>query len=141
MNGDLKTNKRITLIICNFIAVLMIAAAPAAHAGTLKIHNSNCTKWVWKRVTVHVKAGDQDVGCTRTKVSLRKGKSKTIELIPTSTKYEKPAGAVVTVPEYECKYRHEASGTVLGKRDVHGKQHSSVTCKKDWGGVCQCKKD
>ena len=40
-----------------------------------------------------------------------------------------------------CPYAHEAEGTVGGKQDVYGDENSSVTCRKDWAGVCQCTKD
>lgn len=133
--------KRMNLIAGLFVMTLMMTAvAPkTAHAvytkeGTLTIYNHNCSKWkgfkLYKRVTVHV--FNNKAGCTETTVTLGHKQSQTIKLTPFYFhKGEKK----------DCKYKHEANGTVAGKKDIYGGAHSSVTCKKDWADVCQCTKD
>lgn len=135
-------NKCIKLVACVFISVLTVAVIvpTTAQAGTLTIYNKNCTKTInfkkYNRVTVHVYQKDHtDEGCTNTHVTVNKKSSKTIELVPYYYKngqWQDPRN---------CKYKHEAHGTVAGKEDVHGNENASVTCKKDRIGVCQCTKD
>lgn len=137
-------NKRIKFIFYILMSVLMLAVVvpQATHAGTVSIYNKNCThtKGLYRKkwVTVHVR-GYQ--GCTNTKVQVRKGSTKVVNLIPTSDKYVDEDGSVYYGPERTCKYKHEAKGTLGGKRRVSGKENSSVTCKRDWARVCQCTKD
>ena len=121
-------------------ALALPATAPLAHAGTLTIHNENCTKNIGfkkrKRVTVHV--WGQEECDTDKKVTIDQGESKTIEL----DDHFKTSGSVYEEGVVkECKYGHEAMGTVSFKHDVAGSQDSHVTCKKDRIGVCQCRKD
>ena len=80
---------------------------------------------------VHVSSNDNFEGCTDTKVTVRQGQSKSIELVELHDDGSGRCG----------KYNHEAMGTVGGKYDVKGREDSSVTCRKDWLGVCQCTKD
>ncbi len=121
------------LIACAAVAALMIAitAPMTAQAGTMTIHNENCTKQVWfkkhKKVTVNIRG--QQVGCTKTSVTVWQGSPKTIWLEPTGDYGE------------ECKYKHEARGTVYRKKDVYGTANTSVTCKKNSEGLCRCRKN
>lgn len=136
-------NNCMKLTTLGLVSALMLAiAAPSpAHAGTLSIYNRDCTKFAGfkrhKRVTVHV---DGPPGCTDTKVNVAIGSTRTINLVQTTDKARSGA-FIIKVKEYECTYTHEASGTVGGKQNIHGKQNSKVTCEKDRGGVCQCTKD
>lgn len=132
--------KRMKLNAFGLISTLVIAMAMPlmAQAGTLTIHNKNCHKKIFlgivrDRVTVHVWDSDRRRKCTDTKVTVGKGKSKTISIAST---FQFANGETL-----DCKYRHEAMGTVGGKRDVPGKKDSHVTCKKDWYDVCQCTRD
>lgn len=111
-----------------------------AFCGQVTVKNENCTKLVWfktkKRVKVQV-YNPSDVMCNQWESSwhhIPQGHSVTIPLVGW---IDGPAG---TRPYY-CTYAHEAEGTTGGKEDVHGNEVSSVTCKKDWAGVCQCTKD
>lgn len=106
----------------------------ATHAGSMTIHNKNCTKtYDWgtrQRVKVHIYSEGKYDGCTEEAVTVRKGHTRTIELIEHANDGD------------ECgKYAHEAMGTAFGDFDIHGGKQSSVTCKKDWLSVCQCTKD
>lgn len=121
-------------IVCSFIAVLMIAAAPlVAQAGTVTIHNDNCTtlkdfkthKWV----RVHVDSIQP--GSTNKWVKLGLGESEKISLRETY----KLGGKRLTY-----YYVHEAAGTA-GDNDVSGKEDSSVTCRKETLNICNCRKD
>lgn len=129
----MNTHKK--MITCALVsALLMFIAVPSAtQAGTLTIYNKNCTKtknWrTVKRVTVRVHTGNTKDGCTNTKVTVHQNHSKTVELIEKNDE-----GG-------DCKYGHEAMGTVYGKFKVRGDKNSSVTCKRDWAKVCQCTKD
>ena len=136
MNGKLKMNTRIKLTAFGLISMLLIViAAPlTAQAGTMTIYNKNCTKTynfaTKQRVTVKIKSKNSYKGCTKKKVTIHKGQSRTIELAETGL-----AG------DYCGKYSHQAIGTSRGKRDVSPYQDSHVTCKRDWARVCQCTKD
>ncbi len=124
-----------------FLFVFSVAAT--AHAGSLTIHNNNCSPWLKDHVRVHVYGGnppgDQYPGtCTDTWVSLKHGETKTISL---TGRLEYFSQADNVSYAYDCKYTHEAEGTVMGDSDIDGREDSHVTCKNDWAGVCQCKKD
>lgn len=113
-------------------ALLMATAMPmTANAGTLTIYNHNCTHLKWfkrkKSVTVHVYTHADK--CTDTKVQVKTGQSKTIQLLEDG------------LVEQCHRYAHEAIGTVGGKFDINPREPSSVTCKRDGARVCQCTKD
>ena len=114
------------------LIAIAISAPMMVQAGTLTIHNQNCThktgNWKTKKeVTVHVY--NEFRGCTEKKVTVHRNRSETIEIAATDKN------------GYACgKYRHEAKGTTFGKYDVYGNEDSRVICKKDWAGVCQCTK-
>ena len=116
------------------VATLLTATvAPlTAHAGNVTIYNENCTHLKGlkrkKFVTVYVDASEAH-GCTDTKVQVKKGHSKTIELVARNKN------------GITCKYNHNAEGVVGGKYDIKAEEFSSVTCKRDRARVCQCKKD
>ena len=130
-------SKGINLIVLGLVSALLITTTMpmAAHAGTLTIYNENCTHLKGlkrkKSVTVTVKAGITNGGCTYTKVKVKTGQSKTISL----TERDRQGDI--------CKYRHNAKGTGITDppKDVKGDEVSSVTCKRDWARVCQCRKD
>ena len=120
------------------IALMLSAVAAPVQAGTLTIHNENCVQHKGidfvKRVTVHVHG---QFACKTNKyVTVNKGHSKTITLDEYFTDPDIGGDAVS-----ECKYFHEAKGTVRGEQDVLGTEDSSVTCRKDRGKICQCTKD
>ena len=129
-------NRRLTSIACGLIAVLLIAAAPmpAQAAGTLTIHNKDCTRLKGlkreRRVRVHVYATQSE--CTNKRVTVHIGESETVSL----KGHYKAAGR-----RYICHYSHEAHGASFGNNDVKGTEVSSVTCKKDRVDYCHCKKD
>ena len=83
---------------------------------------------------MHVWDNNRKQKCTDTKVTVRKGESKQISIA--ATYVSSPNGELL-----DCKYKHEAMGTVFGKRDADGSKDSFVTCKRDWYDVCQCTKD
>ena len=130
----MKTIKPMKLTAIGLMSALLIAVAMpmAAHAGTLTIYNKNCThlKGLKRKKSVTVKV-TADVGCTNTKVKVKTGQSKTISLTVRDKK-----GDI-------CEYHHYAKGTGASwpPKDVMGDEVSSVTCKRDWARVCQCKKD
>ena len=117
------------------LTIVITTATPlTAQAGSLTIFNKNCTKtsnWATKkRITVYINSSKDNDGCTDTKVTVRKGHSKTIQI------------AATDIDGNSCgKYNHKAGGTIWGKYDIRGSKDSRVTCKKDWLGVCQCEKD
>lgn len=122
--------------------LLPIATTPMAEAsenrGTLVIYNKNCTKVKGfkkhKRVTVHVYSSSSD-SCTRTSVTIGQGEYKTVSLVPYWYDVSAPKKAK------DCKYYHQAYGTVGGENDVRGDEGATVSCRKDWLGVCQCRKN
>lgn len=108
-----------------------------AFCGKVTVTNDNCTKLkgfkTKKRVRVHV-YNDADVMCNQFDSEwhhIHQGDSVTVKLVGWVD------GGAGTRPHY-CTYAIEAEGTTAGK-SVNGNEDSSVTCKKDWGGVCQCK--
>ncbi len=129
------------------LAAFSLSMTVSAHAidssgavvlNSVTIHNNNCSPWGSDHVRVNVYDPLDDRNwlekCTSTTISLKHGATTTLTL-----------NASITSPEGDstkaCVYRHEAEGTVGGSRDVHGDAVSHVTCKNDWAGVCQCKKD
>ena len=127
-------SKGINLIVLGLVSALLITTTMpmSAQAGTLTIYNENCTHLKGlvrkKFTTVYVDASEAH-GCTDTKVQVKTGQSKTIELVARNKNGE------------TCKYNHNAEGVVGGKYDIKAEDFSSVTCKRDWARVCQCKKD
>ena len=129
----------IRFALLSFISALMItvAASLPVQAGTMTIYNKNCTKTsnfsTKKRVSLHVYSSTIFSDCTNIKVTVHQGHTKTVELVE----------QVLDGGDWwSCeKYAHEAMGTVFGGWDVRGDRDTSVTCKKDWLGVCQCDKD
>jgi hypothetical protein len=127
----------------------------SALAGSVVIKNENCTMigcgflklGTCDSVEVHIYAPDEDCRapgvqsvcssksegfptCTTGTWTIDNGSSGRIELVE--------LGINAT---QICAYAHEAAGTAGGKQDVDGNEDSSVTCSKDWAGVCQCTKD
>ena len=127
-------NNRKQTIFCVFVcALVVVAAVPvAAHAGTMTIHNQDCAKrnglQTNGRFTVHV-YDDRSSECTDKMVRVDAGRSKTVSL-----KENTSSGEL-------CLYKHLASGIVLGARNVPGNLDSSVTCRENLFGACQCTKD
>jgi hypothetical protein len=133
------------------ITLLLVSTltAASAQAGQVTIHNDNCAALFTSHVDVHVWAPDEsdencqdpDVSslecsrnyqqhCTEVNYRISKGSSRLLNL------------AVIGYNGTQmCAYVHEAAGTVGGSKDVYGDETSSVTCKNDWFGVCQCTKD
>ena len=123
--------KRTYALITTLVAALMIAMT--AQASTMTIYNEDCRTVVFNpwpvakgRVTVKIEAGGET--CTEKKVTVGKGKSKTVEV--------RARGDL----GFPCKYSHMAAGTVGGESN-YWLEDGSVTCKEDWFDVCQCTKD
>ena len=136
----------ITLLTCAFVsALLLFSTTPeVSYAGTMAIYNKNCSKRLLgikevNRITVAI---DGYPGCTHTEVTVNQGITRTVTLAETTDKF---SGGRGSTSSNSCRYTHEAIGTGIGRvgteMDVEGDQFSSVTCKKDWIGDCQCIKD
>ena len=133
-------SKQMKMIACILVSAVMLSAvALPAQAGSVTIYNENCTKQSHGKRVKHVKVhvfGQKGKSCTDTHVTVHQGESETVQL-----KAQYRGSGVESNTLYPCKYKHEAQGTVGGKRHVLGSEHSTVTCKRDWARVCQCTKD
>ncbi|MEE2922147.1 MAG: hypothetical protein VYC38_10320 [Pseudomonadota bacterium] len=127
-----------------FFAVLVPLPAMA---GKMTIENKNCSTFLQGDVVrVHIwdtkfPASDEDPEwdkpCTfHGGYTVRKGHTKTVHLVDIAILDESDPSSRT----HRCRYKHEAHGTVDGKRDVSGaRDHSRVVCEKQ-GVVCQCRK-
>lgn len=123
------------------LVIMLLISSDFLYSGTLTIHNKNCAAIGTQHVKVHVFVPMMDIAsaevqpCTHTWVTVDKHSSKSLTLMEVDYDVD-PPGTVI------CdNYFHEAGGTTGGKKDVDGREDSSVTCKNDWARVCQCTKD
>ncbi|MEE2921782.1 MAG: hypothetical protein VYC38_08470 [Pseudomonadota bacterium] len=113
------------------VAAVMLCGSAWAEAETqdhidVKIENVNCGTLFSKKVNVHIYDSDNDA-CTDTWVKgVKQGEVRT-----------KRVRYLFDEGRKTCKYRHEAEGTVLGKRDLKLPGENHIICYNDVG-ICQC---
>ena len=119
------------------IALLMFSSSLFAYTttadyGAVTIKNNNCTKLGSNSVKVHLWSTTS--GCGNKWVTIGKGSSVNVGI---------QSYVINTfgdeLKNHTCFYKHEAEGTTGGKQNLNGSStYNTVTCNKDWAGVCQC---
>ncbi|WP_291078286.1 hypothetical protein [Hyphomonas sp.] len=111
------------------VAAMMLCGAALAESQDhieLQVENVNCGALFSKQVSVHIYDSHNEA-CTNIWVKdVKQGEIRTQKV-----RYLFDEG------RKKCRYKHEAEGTVMGKRDLELPGETHITCYTDVT-VCQC---